>query len=194
MITKSENASILKKRINHSKIKSVVNIVLSDSSPFSIWKGAGGEVAHKKKKSLLSVITLFLLFTATINAQTIVTTNNTPGAFPIISSLGTATIVVDSKDDSLVHIAARLLADDIEKVTGQKPEVRISLGRAKNVILIGNRNKSAFIQQLAKEKKLNLSGLAGKWEGYQISTPKAPFKSVAQALVITGSDRRGKRG
>jgi hypothetical protein len=158
--------------------------MLSAASPLSVWRRVE---AAKKAAAVLTNLLLFF----TVNAQSIITEKATPGAFPIVSGLQIATIVVDSKEDSLVHIAARLLAEDIEKVSGKKPEVRTSLGLARYVIIIGNSSKSAFIQQLVKSKKLNVAGLQHQWEGYRISTINAPYKSVTQAVVIAGSDRRG---
>ena len=36
-----------------------------------------------------------------------------------------------------------------------------------------------------------LTAIKNKWEAYQVQVVKNPFKNVPQALVITGSDRRG---
>ncbi|RYZ48093.1 MAG: glycosyhydrolase, partial [Chitinophagaceae bacterium] len=101
------------------------------------------------------------------------------------------TIVYDAADDSLVRIASQHLQQDVESVSGKKLPVATKLGLAKNIILIGNLQKSRFIQQLVAEKKLSVTVLQNRWEGYKIQVVKAPFKGVAQALVIVGSDRRG---
>src|ERR1043166_4452251 len=59
------------------------------------------------------------------------------GAFPLVSSSQAASIYVDENDDWLVHKAASLLQNDIETVTGTKPENIFTLSSpAKNVIII----------------------------------------------------------
>ncbi|RYF87699.1 MAG: glycosyhydrolase, partial [Chitinophagaceae bacterium] len=78
-----------------------------------------------------------------------------------------------------------------QKVTGKKPVIGSAIAPAKNLVIIGTVDQSGFIKQLITEKKLNLSGLKGKWEGYKICSVKDPVKGINQALVIVGSDRRG---
>ncbi len=185
-IMKPDIALASHQRTKHQNQQNVKLFALSATSPLSIWRVAGGEA---QKKATTFICILFL--TLTIHAQSIITDKVTAGAFPIVTTTTTATIVVDSREDSLVHIAARLLAEDIEKVTGRKPDIRPSLGLSKHAIIIGNSNKSAFIRQLVKNKKLAIAGLQNQWEGYRINNVNAPFKGVAQALVIAGSDRRG---
>ncbi|MDQ3843392.1 MAG: glycosyl hydrolase 115 family protein [Bacteroidota bacterium] len=132
-----------------------------------------------------------LLFVTQLHAQNIVTDKKEAGAFALVSADQSATILVDENDDSLVQKAAQWLAKDVEMVTGKKPNARTSVSSAKNIIVIGNIQKSKFIQELIREKKLNADRLQNKWEAYQIEVIKAPFKGVEQALVIAGSDRRG---
>jgi hypothetical protein len=130
-----------------------------------------------------------LLMALTAAGQTIVSETARSGAFPLVSAMGAATIVVDDADDALVRKAASLLQQDIEMVSGQKPDITNSLPK-KNMVLVGSL-QSAFIQQLVKAGKLNAGKLKGQWEGYQLQIIKSPFAGVEQALVITGSDRRG---
>ncbi|MBD0368525.1 MAG: glycosyl hydrolase 115 family protein, partial [Flavisolibacter sp.] len=132
-----------------------------------------------------------LLFVTQLHAQNIVTDKKEAGAFALVSADQSATVLVDENDDSLVQKAAQWLAKDVEMVTGKKPNARTSVSSAKNIIVIGNIQKSKFIQQLIKEKKLHADKLQNKWEAYQIEVIKAPFKGIEQALVIAGSDRRG---
>ena len=45
------------------------------------------------------------------------------GYFPLVGSDGAATICTDSKDYAVVGIAAQMLADDVQRVTGVKMTV-----------------------------------------------------------------------
>ncbi len=107
-------------------------------------------------------------------------------------SLSNAVIYVDSNDAALVKKSAQLFQQDIERVTGKKISVSYcKTVTGKTVIIIGSFSQSSLIKQIVQQKKISASSLKNKWEAYQIQTVKNPFKGVEQALVITGSDRRG---
>ena len=113
-----------------------------------------------------------------------------------IASQGkTASIVVDNADWKGVIIAARNLADDVRKVTGTAAQVNLitqnSAGKLpherKNLsssIIAGTIGKSYIIDQMIKQKKINVSKIKGEWESYLIDV-------VDGNLVIAGSDKRG---
>lgn len=44
---------------------------------------------------------------------------------------------------------------------------------------------------MIQQKKINIDKIKNKWEGYQVQAVSHPFKGIENALVITGSDRRG---
>ncbi|MEQ1796575.1 MAG: glycosyl hydrolase 115 family protein [Lacibacter sp.] len=107
-------------------------------------------------------------------------------------SLSNAVIYVDSNDATLVSKSAQLFQQDIERITGKK--IPVSYNKTvigKTVIIIGSLEQSSLIQQLVQLKKISTASIKTKWEAYQIQTITNPFKGVEQALVITGSDRRG---
>ena len=138
-------------------------------------------------KILLTIAGFFLLV-AKSTAQSILADKATTSSF----SLDDATIYVDADDYAVVRIAANLLGKDIEYVTGKKPVIYSTLPpSSRNIIIIGSSEKSSFINELVRQKKINTTTLKGKWEAYQIQTISHPFKGVDNALVITGSDRRG---
>jgi hypothetical protein len=138
----------------------------------------------------LLTVAFFLLLVAQVQPQSIVAETKSVGAFPVVALSGAASIVYDNQDDSLVQKAALLFQQDVEKVSGKKPELFASLP-TKKIVLIGSIGKSRFVQQLIREKKLDADKLSNRWEGYLIQVVKNPFKGVDQALVIVGSDRRG---
>ena len=107
-------------------------------------------------------------------------------------TLSLESIYVDDNDFPLVKKSAELLQHDIEMVTGKKPEL---VGKIPvlidNMIIIGSIEKSSIIKSLVVEKKINVASIKGKWETYQISSIQNPFPGGRNALIITGSDRRG---
>ena len=98
-----------------------------------------------------------------------------------------ATIMVDENDWKGVIRAANDLSDDIRKVCGTASEVKTLKPQTSNLkphLLIGTIGNSRLIDQLVKQKKLNVKPIKGKWEGYVIDV-------VDGNLVIAGNDKRG---
>jgi Glycosyl hydrolase family 115/Gylcosyl hydrolase family 115 C-terminal domain/S-layer like family, C-terminal region len=120
-------------------------------------------------------------------AQQIIFNTQTPASF----SIGNTVIYVDTNEIALVKKAASLLQQDIETVTGKKISLVNTVPSSGNIIIIGSLENSSLIKQLVLKRKINISQLENKWEAYQIQTIKNPAKGISNALVITGSDRRG---
>ncbi len=144
------------------------------------------------KERIFLAVLFVVMFLLTSKAQTFIVTKNEAGDFPIVTLSQTTSIYVDDNVDWLVHKAASLLQNDIEMVTGKKPELISTLpASAKNIIIIGTINGSATIDQFIKEKKLNVDSVAGKWETFKLQTISNPIKGIQNAFVIVGSDKRG---
>ncbi len=108
-----------------------------------------------------------------------------PTSFSIVSKGKSATIFVDPDDWKGVIRASNDLGDDVRKVTGIQSAVIEQLHYpAKGAILVGTIGKSKLIDQLIASKKLDVSGVTGRWESYVIQT-------VEGNLVVAGSDKRG---
>lgn len=142
-----------------------------------------------------SVLALSLLAARSLLAlgepSYIETSSSSDGAL-IADGEQVARIYVDSGDHWGTRRAADDLAADVERVTGRRPQVVESADKlGEHAIIVGTVGRSALIDQLAKEGKIDASGIAGKWEGYHIEVIDAPFEGVKKALVIAGSDMRG---
>ena len=100
----------------------------------------------------------------------------------------TAPILVDTNDWKGVIRAAKDLGDDVRKVTGTSSEVvETSQPLAlcpQTSILVGTIGKSKLIDQLIKQKKIDVKQVRGQWESYLIDV-------VDGHLIIAGSDKRG---
>jgi hypothetical protein len=118
-------------------------------------------------------------------------TNAAPGSFPLVSS-AVAGIVVNTNDWPGVLRAANDLRTDVNRVTGRSPAMADALKSAgKNVVIIGTIGKSALIDQLVREKKIDVSAIEGKWESFLVQVVFKPVSGIDSALVICGSDKRG---
>ena len=140
------------------------------------------------KRRRISVILYLVTCMLQLHAQQIITGKKGVGSFSISGTV----IYVDEHDFALVRKSAALLQQDIEMVTGKKPVLLYTIpATAKNIIIIGSIAKSKLVQQLIQQKKINIDKIKNKWEGYQLQSITAPLKGIENALVITGSDRRG---
>lgn len=115
--------------------------------------------------------------------------------FPLVSDTETATIVTDERDFPVTRIAAQMLADDIERVTGQQPELSVArsideLEEGKATVIAGTIGMSSLIDELVEQGCLDVSDINGKWESFVLATITHP-KHKNPLLVVVGSDRRG---
>jgi hypothetical protein len=136
-----------------------------------------------------------VLFTFTLNAfalshESIVSEKQTSSSFSIVSDNTAAPVYVDPNDHAGVIRAANDLRADVERVSGVLP-VLVKNVQGNQLILVGTIGKSAVIDQLIREKKLDVSKVAGKWEASVIQVVQKPLPGVKSALVIAGSDKRG---
>lgn len=150
------------------------------------------------KKQLLSkafsVLMLLMSFNAyAIGESTYITTTAAENQFELSNSAkGSTPLVISQEDYQGVITALKNLKTDIGKVTGHEPEIKYSNKPDVNeVVIVGTIGKSPIIDQLIKNKKLDIKSIAGKWESFVIQTIDFPFPGVDKALVIAGSDKRG---
>ena len=137
------------------------------------------------KKQLLIIIILF--FSLQIFAQELVADAEENNTFSLVG----ACIYTDLNDHELVQVAARHLQDDIEMITGYKMPLVHKQPKKGNVIIIGSDDQSTVIRKLEESGKINNKLIRNQWENYRIQTIEKPYRRIQQALVITGSDRRG---
>jgi hypothetical protein len=115
-----------------------------------------------------------------------------PDAFAIVQDKTAATIHVDAGDYPGVARAAADLQADIARVTDCTAKlVREEEGLGDNVIFAGTIGRSAAIDRLIRERKIDVSQTAGRWESFLIQVVPEPLPGVARGLVIAGSDKRG---
>ncbi|HET9953294.1 MAG TPA: glycosyl hydrolase 115 family protein [Polyangiaceae bacterium] len=122
-----------------------------------------------------------------------VATEDGAGRFPLVSNRKAVPIVMSGKDFWGVQRTAGDLKADIERVTDVEPELVSDTppSGAKDIVLVGTLGKSPLIDQLVKDKKLDVSDIEGRWETFLIQVVQKPMANVDRALVITGSDQRG---
>ncbi len=128
----------------------------------------------------------------TFGTQQFISGKKVKGGLSLSVSGISAPLVVSSKEWPGVTRAFQDLRSDIGKVTSYQPEIFTdNIPRSKEIVVAGTIGKSALIDELIREKKIDAEGVTGKWESFLIQVVKNPYKGVKRALVIAGSDKRG---
>jgi hypothetical protein len=129
---------------------------------------------------------------ATVKQLQYVETAPSPGAFSIVQNGLSAILYVDSNDWPGVARVVSDLQTDVQRVSGQLPTLahdNQSLG--KNAIIVGTLGKSALLDRLAQEGKIDVAAIRDKWESYFLEVVSHPLPGIDHALIIVGSDKRG---
>jgi hypothetical protein len=117
-----------------------------------------------------------------------VATSPIAGGFAIVHGKSVAAVYADPGDFPGVARAANALRGDIARVTGLTPPLELG---ARETIVAGTIGKNAIIDRLIRERRIDVSGIAGKWESFLIQVVPHPQAGIESALVIAGSDKRG---
>jgi hypothetical protein len=151
-----------------------------------------------RKSIKISLSTAILLLTTalapvwSIGGAAYITNEPSLGVFPLSIPEKTTTLFVSREDFPGVIRALNDLKSDIGKVTGKQPEVSLEKPNSHEIpVMVGTLGNSKLIEGLVRSKKLDVSGIKGKWEHFLIQVVSKPLPGIAQALVIVGSDKRG---
>ena len=115
------------------------------------------------------------------------------GSFPLVGPRGAAPIYVDTADWPGVIRAVSDLQADIQRVTSLSPTVvkDANSRRSEFMVIVGTIGRSPLIDQLIRDKTIDVRGIQGKWESFFLQTVENPLPGVTNALIIAGSDKRG---
>jgi hypothetical protein len=149
-------------------------------------------------RKLLVLISAVIIQVIIINAQpvndkeTFITTEKGKGKLAISVSGRSIPLLVSSKDWSGVTRAFKDLQSDIGKVTSVSPELFTDkIPKSKEIIITGTLGKSPLIDDLVRNKKIDVTGITGHWETFLIQVINNPMPGIKKALIIAGSDKRG---
>ena len=120
-----------------------------------------------------------------------VVTKPTSGSFPLFADGRAAPIVVSGRDYHGVRRVVGDLSADIERVTGTRPVVNERVPHGDDIVLVGTLGHSPLVDRLVRAGKLDVRGIAGKWETSLEQVVADPMPGVRRAFVIAGSDQRG---
>jgi hypothetical protein len=127
-----------------------------------------------------------------VNDTAYVSTQDGSGCFALSVSGESAPLCVSSEDYPGVIRALKDLQADIGRVTNAEPELCVGTATAsQKVVLVGTLGRNPMIDQLVKNKKLDVADIEGRWETFLIQVLEKPGPGIEQALIIAGSDKRG---
>ncbi|MDR3188677.1 MAG: glycosyl hydrolase 115 family protein [Prevotellaceae bacterium] len=137
-------------------------------------------------RHLTTLLALLIGATSLLGQEKFVFTEGESAWFPLVKDGKPASVLADEGDYKGVLRAVNDLKDDFRRVTGSAP----AHGNPYAVI-VGTAGKSAAIDRLVQEGKIDANALRGKREAYLIRVVANPAEGVASALVVAGSDKRG---
>jgi len=145
-------------------------------------------------KILVSIIVVFLYpcVVLAVGQTRYVDFISSQGSFCLAQKDRLATLYVDSQDHAGVVRAVKDLQADIKRVTDRNPIItHEQTGLGTNTVIVGTIGKSPIIDGLIRNRKIDVSQIAGKWESFLIEVVPEPLPGVASGLIIAGSDKRG---
>lgn len=145
-------------------------------------------------KNKILLVGLFCCSLVSTEAQVLLDKNAGKNSFPIVSPAANVVVCFDGKDETVVRKSVTLFADDVRRVTGQDLKTQASNPgdvSARYAIIVGTVGKSAWINALVAQKKIDTTPITGGWERYMIETVDNPAPGIKKAIVVAGSDRRG---
>lgn len=114
------------------------------------------------------------------------------GGFRLAQNGAVAKLYVDPRDAWGVLHAAHCLQRDIDRVTGETPQlIKDASPPAGDVVIIGTLGKNRIIDRLAREHRLAIRAIQGQWEATVTQVVNHPAPGIRRALVIAGSDELG---
>jgi hypothetical protein len=165
------------------------SIVTPDPTPFArrsgTIRGAG--------RCAVFALTVWLMMGAGAVAQIAVTWKPAAGAFPLVQDGRAAAIYLAPEDAATLTLVVDAFASDVEHVTGTRPEIIHSLrgGHAPEVLIVGIAGHTSAIDRMQRAGTVDARAIAGRWEAAETTVVEHPAPGIREALVMTGSDRRG---
>jgi hypothetical protein len=149
-----------------------------------------------------AVLTLLLIFSPVIHAfaqtksaqksESYISPRKIPGAFTLSAAGRSAPILISSQDYAAVTRVAKDLQADVSHISLAKPALILDTPPASGeLIIVGTLGKNPIIDALVGEGKIDVNGVAGKWETFLLQVVEKPLPGIKRALVIAGSDKRG---
>src|SRR5438093_6632234 len=119
---------------------------------------------------------LFAQTPAGPNTASYVTDRPTPGGFVLAVPGASTPVYVSNQDYPGVRRAVEDLRSDIGRVSGTSPRAWLdSVPRVREVVIVGALGHSPVIDKLVRDGRLDVRGVAGRWEAYLVETVKRPL-------------------
>ncbi|MEQ8474274.1 MAG: glycosyl hydrolase 115 family protein [Marinoscillum sp.] len=110
-------------------------------------------------------------------------------SFIISSPETTVQLILDKKEDHLVHIAVGLFADDVHSISSKRPKL-VSVGDSQYQLKAGTLGVNAGFDKECEKAGIDTDQLKSGWEAYDIKAVADPG-GKKNVLFVVGSNARG---
>lgn len=119
---------------------------------------------------LICLLFSCLFFMCKVNApqpegKPMVSTVPVAGGFQIAVKRTATKIYVSASDFAGVKIAVKNFQRDVKAVTNSLPEIADHIA-SNQMIIVGTIGKGGMIDSLIQKRRINVTGIAGKWEAH----------------------------
>ena len=152
-------------------------------------------------KVLIAALLLWMNNSSAQKNELLISEVATPNSFPIVSGNAVASFYYYVNDAKVVQIAAKAFVNDVNLISDKQLNINTAnIISSQYAIVAGTIGQSKIIDELIREKRIDVSSIKNKWEGFTIKTIKGnpmlkgstdPLAELGGLLVIAGSDRRG---
>jgi Glycosyl hydrolase family 115/Gylcosyl hydrolase family 115 C-terminal domain len=141
----------------------------------------------------LTIALFYFCSTSFVEAQhSYLSDGNNPHDFPLSANKKSASVFASESDYPGVLRAVKNLQQDIGHVTDITPDLNLDQAPSgEGVVIVGTIGKNPQLDQLIRNKKIDVTNIHEKWEAFTLQIIENPFPKVKRALVIAGSDKRG---
>lgn len=147
-------------------------------------------------KKLITCLVLITGVIATVQSQQknalTITEQKATNSFQLFNAASIASLTIDAKDAKVVSLAADAFVKDVELVSGKIMQLNNTANAMQ--IVVGTIGQSKYIDQLIKEKRIDVSSIQNKWECFSIEVIKEnskgselPFRGGGVLFVAPGS-------
>jgi len=142
--------------------------------------------------NLIILFTIFAFSANVVFAQKLTwSTTSKESSYVLFSKGKVSSLLLSKKDFPGVLRVAKHLQNDINNVSGLKPNILFDEVNETEVVIIGTIGKNKLIDHLVEKKKISTNEIKNKNETFLIEIVENPAPNIKQALVIAGSDKRG---
>ena len=146
--------------------------MLAHHLSLATFQGLSGVVSCRKASFVLRLlaVTALVLLSDTSTAYAVggdsyLCSEDDTGAFPLVKGSKATALWVSPSDHEGLRRVAKMFQEDVERVTGQSPELLTGdAPQGDSVVIIGSLGNCPVLDKLVADGKIDASEIEGRWE------------------------------